>query len=148
MSTDNGDGQYRLGPIQDGRGRIGDENGDEEEEITFKPKEEVDDSLLIFDFLKRKRPMPSPRRLDYMLSVPTPFIGVLVLVLMVVMRCVSLWYWRDLMMVLRALPLQDHMLMGRGSRAIATFSTKTLRCTYDLVHFYRCTTRLMNRSVS
>jgi hypothetical protein len=123
MSTDDRDRQYRLGPIQDGQA----EDEDEEEGITFKPKEEVDDSLLIFDFLKRKRPMPSPRRLDYMLSVPTPFIGIGVLLgLMVVMRCVSLWYWRDLMMVPPPLLLSSQLLIGRCSRAITPFSTETL----------------------
>ena len=60
MSID--DRQYRLGPIQeDGQAE------EDEEDTSFKPVEDQDDSPFIFDFLKRKRPMPSPRRLDYML---------------------------------------------------------------------------------
>jgi hypothetical protein len=125
MSTHDGDGQYRLGPIQDGRERA--EDGEEEEEITFKPEDEVDDSPLIFEFLKRKRPMPSPRRLDYMLSVPAPFISTgVILVLMVVMRCVSLWYWRDLMMVPPPLLLSSQLLIGRCSRTITAIPAETL----------------------
>ena len=36
---------------------------------TGRTKEAEDDSPLVFEFLKRKRPMPSARRLDYMLYV-------------------------------------------------------------------------------
>jgi hypothetical protein len=57
------DRQYRLGSVQeDGRAR---------EDVV---KEKEDDSLLVFEFLKRKRAMPSPRRLDYMLYVLSPFL--------------------------------------------------------------------------
>lgn len=31
--------------------------------------DDLDDSVLVFEFLKRKRPLPSARRLDLMLSV-------------------------------------------------------------------------------
>lgn len=33
-------------------------------------QEEEEESVLVFEFLKRKRPLPSARRLDLMLSVP------------------------------------------------------------------------------
>ena len=59
MSMD--DGQYRLGPIQEDGQHLQDD--DERSEL----KKGDDDSPLVFEFLKRKRPMPSARRLDYML---------------------------------------------------------------------------------
>jgi hypothetical protein len=46
----------------------------DDDETGYRPRvetkeEEHDDSVLIFDFLKRKRPFPSARRLDIMLCV-------------------------------------------------------------------------------
>lgn len=55
MSND--DDQPRLGLVR--------EDGFNEEDRLVKVVK--DDSPLIFEFLKRKRPMPSARRLDYML---------------------------------------------------------------------------------
>lgn len=57
--------QYRLGPIQEDGRHLEDDDGDRRE-----LKKGEDDSPLVFDFLKRKRPMPSARRLDYMLYAP------------------------------------------------------------------------------
>jgi hypothetical protein len=61
MSED--DRQYRLGPIEEDGANL--EDDDSRTEL----KKGDDDSPLVFEFLKRKRPMPSARRLDYMLSV-------------------------------------------------------------------------------
>jgi len=59
MSMD--DRQYRLRPIEE-------DGQDLEEDITRTQLKKGDnDSPLVFEFLKRKRPMPSARRLDYML---------------------------------------------------------------------------------
>jgi len=63
MSMD--DGQYRLGPIQEDGQHL------EEDDSRTDLKKGDDDSPLVFEFLKRKRPMPSARRLDYMLYVPS-----------------------------------------------------------------------------
>jgi hypothetical protein len=62
MSVD--DRQYRLGPIEEDGQHL--EDDESEREL----KKGDDDSPLVFEFLKRKRPMPSARRLDYMLYVP------------------------------------------------------------------------------
>ena len=64
MSTS--DSQYRLAPIEEGE-YVRDEEGGPKK--TGRTREEEDDSPLVFEFLKRKRPMPSARRLDYMLYV-------------------------------------------------------------------------------
>ena len=61
MSMD--DRQYRLGPIEEDGQRLADD--DDRTEL-----KKDDDSPLVFEFLKRKRPMPSARRLDYMLYAP------------------------------------------------------------------------------
>ena len=58
MSID--DRQYRLGPIEEDGQHLADD--DDRTEL-----KKDDDSPLVFEFLKRKRPMPSARRLDYML---------------------------------------------------------------------------------
>jgi hypothetical protein len=61
MSMD--DRQYRLGAIEeDGQ------NVDDDDDRTELKKD--DDSPLVFEFLKRKRPMPSARRVNYMLYAP------------------------------------------------------------------------------
>jgi hypothetical protein len=54
------DRQYRLSSAEE-NGRTGDED-----DVPMK-REKEDDSPLVFEFLKRKKPMPSARRLDYML---------------------------------------------------------------------------------
>jgi hypothetical protein len=61
MSMD--DRQYRLGAIEEDGQRL--EDDDDRTEL-----KKDDDSPLVFEFLKRKRPMPSARRLDYMLYAP------------------------------------------------------------------------------
>jgi len=61
MSMD--DRQYRLGPIEEDGQRLEDDDVDDRTEL----RKGDDDSPLVFEFLKRKRPMPSARRLDYML---------------------------------------------------------------------------------
>jgi hypothetical protein len=63
-----GDRQYRLGAIEED-GQHVEEDDDDRTEL----KKGDDDSPLVFDFLKRKRPMPSARRLDYMLSVQSDY---------------------------------------------------------------------------
>ena len=63
MSMD--DRQYPLGPIEED-GRHLEDDDDDRREL----KKGEDDSPLVFEFLKRKRPMPSARRLDYMLYAP------------------------------------------------------------------------------
>ena len=60
MSMD--DRQYHLGPIEEDGRHLEDEDDDDRREL----KKGDDDSPLVFEFLKRKRPMPSARRLDYM----------------------------------------------------------------------------------
>jgi hypothetical protein len=61
---------------QEGTSTLSDVDDEEEGEIGIKTRRNLDgqddDSPLVFDFLKRKRSMPSSRRLDYMLSVPVP----------------------------------------------------------------------------
>jgi len=59
MSMD--DRQYRLRPMEE------DGQDPEEDDTRTELKKGGDDSPLVFEFLKRKRPMPSARRLDYML---------------------------------------------------------------------------------
>lgn len=57
-----------------------DENGDDSDRehgytrprLNTEDDEMGDDSVLVFEFLRRKRTLPSPRRLDLMLSVPQP----------------------------------------------------------------------------
>jgi hypothetical protein len=61
MSMD--DRQYRLEPVEEDGQRL----EDDDDRTEFKGD---DDSPLVFEFLKRKRPMPSARRLDYMLYAP------------------------------------------------------------------------------
>jgi len=58
------DRQYRLGPVEE-NGRHLEDDDDDRREL-----KRDDDSPLVFEFLKRKRPMPSARRLDYMLYAP------------------------------------------------------------------------------
>jgi hypothetical protein len=58
MSMD--DRQYRLGAIEEDGQHV--EDDDDRTEL-----KKDDDSPLVFEFLKRKRPMPSARRLAYML---------------------------------------------------------------------------------
>jgi hypothetical protein len=61
MSMD--DRQYRLGAIEEDGQHVEDDDDDSRSEL----KKGDDDSPLVFEFLKRNRPMPSARRLDYML---------------------------------------------------------------------------------
>jgi hypothetical protein len=61
MSMD--DRQNRLGAIEEDGQHL--EDDDDRTELKGD-----DDSPLVFEFLKRKRPMPSARRLDYMLYAP------------------------------------------------------------------------------
>ena len=60
------DRQYGPGPVEEDGQPLEDDDNDDRREL----KKGEDDSPLVFEFLKRKRPMPSARRLDYMLYAP------------------------------------------------------------------------------